>query len=1191
MEQQQELITFDQDKAIVAEHYPGEINYPRMGLTQHTDASIHSIVSFLRRPQLISRFDWSINASRSENLLLAASGDGLMIPRDILTDQYLNKLDGFTSMKATCVVKLEINAHPFQAGRLVLVAAPMPTILGTRKDFLFSTVGQAMSVNHVQMDISKQTEVELKIPFISPYNSYDLIDGKFDWAEMRVLVYSPLNSTEAKSLECILWVHFEDIELGYPTSGLPKPRQQSNAVQKAREMEAKGEKTGALGDLGGRLVAGITRTINGVTEVAGGLSSIFGWSKPILAKPGCTVLNRPEEGFANMDGIDHSYVLAMSTGNAVDYYPNLSSTRIDETSFEFLKRIPQFIGVFEYSKGSTYGTKLWECAVSPSAVIPACYYIKQDSLPTLSWKQPTILNYITSPFLYWTGSLVYTFRFVKTDFHSGRVEVSFHPFVTKVNEDRMDYVYKAVVDLRTNAEVSIVVPYVSPQQWKRINTYLDPVNPNPPDPGRTGDVITGILYIRALTPLLCANSIIGEKIEVLVEMRAGADFLVHAPVTSRYLPFSFDVPKQQGGKQSALMGLPKQQGYAMQPVGYTQLASQVLTSDGGVISIPTNGAVAMNLRITCDLFNWSTDDVACYWALTSNMPNYDTRVYMSGARASYTFDRIQATKGEVVFAIYVDKAVISRGKATGPRLQVSILATPVDWWPNPYKVSISEDDLVNVRGRVTIEKVLVDEDQAAIPVTTKKGLPLSIAQEEGGKLDVVVKNVPLDVKGDLKVDTKEALNVEITGPLPLPVIGDGGGGGGGGVVTIDPDSLPLWVSQYPKDSRRKRSFDLFDEEELLPKQQSYLSKLVGVAGTSETRTNAIEGWLPPSISGLSADIHREDTRMICSGEKFDGIRQMTRRFSYFLVNSVSSKENLVLNPVELIRPGIITERKTDDKSQYALYAPNSKSEVSGSCLNFYSSMYAFFRGGQRIKVWLDPRNQPKDLVSAHLEYSTQTTDKNVIDDNIENFMTPIAYELPKVKQMGEYQIPYYSPTALSSHWAHAKDNQFDTPIMNVVVAVPSGSGQDKGPIKVAAAAADDFDLQTFIGTPPVINILDLQIKDRQLHYPPTGFTPTQNVTEDPDNPEKPATAFTPIPYKSLVVRNNALGASCPKEPSATRISRSAPSEEMAQDREASLVTRRLLQYDSDEGFDVPDSDERYGVPPHASYYNNYYAPY
>lgn len=218
VEEQQQIVTFEADKAVVAEHQPGEVQVPTYGAIQHTDAMTHSVVSFLGRPQLISSFPWSVNASRSENILPSSLNDGkLYIPTSILTTQYRNKLDGFTSIRATAVIKLQVNAQPFQAGRLLMAAAPMPTILGNRKEFLFKQVGTAQCVNHVQMDIAKQTEVELRIPFISPYNSFDLIDGKFDWAEVRVLVYSPLNSIDKSALQCVLWAHFEDIELGAPT--------------------------------------------------------------------------------------------------------------------------------------------------------------------------------------------------------------------------------------------------------------------------------------------------------------------------------------------------------------------------------------------------------------------------------------------------------------------------------------------------------------------------------------------------------------------------------------------------------------------------------------------------------------------------------------------------------------------------------------------------------------------------------------------------------------------------------------------------------------------------------------------------------------------------------------------------------------------------------------------------------------
>jgi len=108
---------------------PYEVQIPKFPSIQHTDGSLHSVVSFLQRPQLLSTFRWTSTAARSENLFRPAGRvEGLLVPSGLFRNRNMisRKLDGFTSLKATCVLKLQINAQPFQCGRLLMAAAPMP---------------------------------------------------------------------------------------------------------------------------------------------------------------------------------------------------------------------------------------------------------------------------------------------------------------------------------------------------------------------------------------------------------------------------------------------------------------------------------------------------------------------------------------------------------------------------------------------------------------------------------------------------------------------------------------------------------------------------------------------------------------------------------------------------------------------------------------------------------------------------------------------------------------------------------------------------------------------------------------------------------------------------------------------------------------------------------------------------------
>lgn len=1145
----------------MCERVPEEVDIPLYPAVSHTDMKDHSVISFLRRPQLLSSFRWQSSALRSQNLFVptGTGQNGLMIPSGLIRRPMLrNKLDGFTSFKATAVIRLQLNAQKFQCGRLLMAAAPMPQALGHRKDFAFYHVAQAQNLNHVQMDIAKDTEVTLRVPFISPYSCYDLISGKQNWGEIRILVYSPLSSVGSTCLQCVVYGHFEDIELGAPTSGEMAEAQSGKFPRSSRLAEATGKFTGAAATLGSEL---LRTTLDGVTPLVKAGASAMGWSKPILAKPSQVVLNRPTEGFAHMDGVDHSLVLAMTAGNAVDAIPNLVGTGIDETDFHRLKRIPQMISVFQYSdnivvpdgnlptcpgpNGIPVNQLLWQCAVSPSCNIPACNRIRVpegDGVVNpynLVWKQPTTLNYITAPFLQWTGSLVYTFKFVKTDYHSGRVEISFHPFVNNLDPrtvaDRMDYVYRTVVDLRDNSEVSVTVPYISPQVWKRVSTFLDPVNPDPPAPGRQLDVITGMLAVRAITPLICANAIISPTIEVLVEMRAGDDFEVSIPTTSKFLPFSFGNPGNVNSPpvvdtaeaQSGAFGLRTPGTHGIMYARFDAPANsegQTQVTFTGLRNFPMYG-----IELFIDWFSGTANNTTGVHRMQVEFvgknvaPCFLAKGNWGGGSWHFVFQNDGA-----------DELVVRRH---------ILLANPVGdnfYWQidvNLYPIMSSETPISGL----SLGEVTINPNQLPLPVASEGGGSVVRIDESQLPLQTVVTSQPVDVKINqfennnlIRFDQPIDVNTEIVFPnsmdvvvtnTPLPV---SGGGGSGGTVSIDPCQLPLWVSEFnvaPRDARQE-----------CPSAEAQAGKLA-TAGITETRTRAMEGWMPPSITGNEQDAHRPATTQYCIGERFTSFRQMSRRPAFCLVSGLDSSKHFTIQPMELIRPGILSMRVTpgalpgNDRTQYALYAPNTGAEVSGSSLNYVAGMFTFVRGSIRFKVWMDPRENPPNMISGHLEYTRQMVDTNIIDDNIENFMCPISYESPNQKQIAEFQVPYYSPTMVSTIWSHGVDSQIDVPMVNFVLSIPDFRQTTANfPIKVAVAAGDDMDFHQFIGPPPVINVGDLLNVGRQLHYPPTGFTPTQKVTRDTARQEEGATSFRRVLFEHFSWTGNPTGGSCPMDP-------------------------------------------------------------
>lgn len=565
VEYQNQITTFVDDNPIITEQIIGDMPQPVGDVKSVSDIRNHSVIDFLSRPQFIGSYPWATANVQNDAIF------NLEIPTDLMTSMVREKLSGFTSFSASVVFHVQVNAHPFQCGRLVLAALPIPALLpANRIQMINQDISNVITLPHVQLDISKETEVLLKVPYVSPFVQYDLITKFTPWSQFFARVYSPLNTPAAATLQVNVFAHFEDIKLGFPTSAL---------VAQIGD-EQKGPISGLVSTLTG-VVGGVSQAVKGVFpniskysdplvsigNGLGGLLSALGFSKPITLIPPQVILSRPSPYFNNSDGLDNSLSLGLKYANEVVFKNPFSGTSSDEMALDYVFKIPNYFDHFSFSSTDVSKKVLWKYPVHPQLVRP----FLPDGFPSNA-RLPTLLAYSTGFFKYWRGGLTYTFKFVKTNYHSGRVQITFHPFCggNDVQDSnglivRDEYVYRVVVDLRDQTEVSLVVPFTSLTPYKVCSDAVKV--PFTTDPTRyyfeernfdtytsSNDMFfTGTIVVSALTPLVSSSAVVASKIDVLVEVKAADDFEVALPNIPLWFPceeIKYVPPPKEENKQS-----------------------------------------------------------------------------------------------------------------------------------------------------------------------------------------------------------------------------------------------------------------------------------------------------------------------------------------------------------------------------------------------------------------------------------------------------------------------------------------------------------------------------------------------------------------------------------------------------------------------------------------------------------------
>lgn len=506
------------------------------------DGREHTVKNFLERPINLRNFEWK---AADKQFSVIQTFD---FPDDFLTlPLYQEKFDGFYGLRADITFRLQVNAQPFQAGRLMLVWIPYYAYKGDYGAHYLqqtkATMVAASGCPRVDLDISLSTEMEICLPFCSPHSHFNLATGEGSWGRLAIIVYSPLSDlVSAGHVDCTAWINLENIDLAFPTGAalVTKSLAPSNVGTARAELqvgkeEVQVEQTRSISQDISSLskflkaipsipyLSDIIAPVTWACDGSAAFLKFFGYSKlqstniPEFVKPSAAHF------MSNYDGVDMAHCLGLASDNALELMPDMVGNDIDEMALHHSLSTPCFFDSFSWKGSALAGTALYTQVINP-----AYFYQTETATNTVI---PTHLTYTSSIFQFWRGSIDITFKFVKTKFHSGRVRIYFQPGTTwtSAGNIRKDFNYSQVVDIRSQTDVVFRVPYVATHPWLTIGELATTSANN-------RFSTTGVVIIEVLNELV-GNSSVSSDIDVLMEVSAGPDFEVAGPSNCQLVPF------------------------------------------------------------------------------------------------------------------------------------------------------------------------------------------------------------------------------------------------------------------------------------------------------------------------------------------------------------------------------------------------------------------------------------------------------------------------------------------------------------------------------------------------------------------------------------------------------------------------------------------------------------------------------
>lgn len=541
--------------ALVLKNSPATVEDPAV---TGVIAPMQGITQFLQKPILITNFNFGVTNLRDDQLTYF---DILPALRD--NPIWFDKIKGAAHVRGTAIVTLQANPAPYNAGGLIMSFIPNyadnPTF-HTGRNFLTART----QLPHIKMDISTTKEITMEIPYTAPTKYCNITNSEYDWGRVFVNVMSPFRTGAGTptSIPISMWLSFENFETEVaivPQGGVRKgQRGRVSAYDKTPSEQELGPVSRVLGAVstiaktlsGVPLLAPLTGPVAWFTNVAAGVATSFGWSKPLLDDAGNRMVQVTHYGAPNCNGKDLSQSLALFADSKVRVMSGLGREDVDEMSINFLKTIPAYQSFITLDVNDSAGQLLYSQPVAPGFFSSLATLTNDTATEQVLRCSP--ISFLARMFKLWRGSLNCRMHIYKTQFHSGRIIVSFVPGppAAPPSVQQTSYLHRAIIDLNEGNEACFSFPYTNTKD------YIDTASPS------------GTVYIHVLNPLRAPESV-ATTVDMTFEWFGGDDLEFQMP----RIKYTQPIVAQMGGENGEATNAPDN--LVCESIGHSTLQSEV----------------------------------------------------------------------------------------------------------------------------------------------------------------------------------------------------------------------------------------------------------------------------------------------------------------------------------------------------------------------------------------------------------------------------------------------------------------------------------------------------------------------------------------------------------------------------------------------------------------------------------------
>lgn len=497
------------------------------------------LTTFLSRPVQAFNFDW-----------VSGGHTPLVIyPWELFLDNLAvkNKLANFSFLSCRLHVEIKVNSTPFNYGSMLFAYHPLPkfspnTLQATTK---LDRVCKSQRP-HIWISPEHNSGGTMVLPFFFYKNFLKLSSRQEirDMGEIDIIEYVQLRnaSNVANSpVNVQVFIHAIDVVLtGGTTSGILQSSKDEYSVQPiSRPASAIASAASHLTSV--PVIGPFAKATEIGASAISSVAKIFGYTNPPVIENSSAYKSIPFNGIASAEISEPKDKFTLDPKAELTIDPRTTGIDgQDELAVPYIVQKESFLTTFNWTIADVTDTLLFNTLITPSL-----REIEEVTSGAIICYTP--MSHLANLFNNWRGDIIIKFKFVCSQYHKGRVRISWDPNGDLIaNSDTMNTVFTKIVDLEVDRTVELRIPYMQPKPWLETASVRDP--------SRTKDWQTenftdlsgfvpfygnGTLTVRVLTNLSAPSP--NADIEVMTFIRGASNLEFANPIdiSDRLSQFSF----------------------------------------------------------------------------------------------------------------------------------------------------------------------------------------------------------------------------------------------------------------------------------------------------------------------------------------------------------------------------------------------------------------------------------------------------------------------------------------------------------------------------------------------------------------------------------------------------------------------------------------------------------------------------